>query len=654
MTDSSDLLKAYMANTNARVIGGLDANPDEAARTSQMSNDSGVAPEVIATDPENFEKNYRQSLATKIVGGNPLLRAYVNSHPMAASVSNDDWGNLDRWSAGSVMNRAVQAMNAPFQEGAKAGVKATWEELNRPIAQLTPEDIAQQYPALGPKGGLLGRVGGLVATGEVNLASILFGGMGAVYSSIVQGTSEAVRAGAAAAGVAPEAAGRLGREAAALQEYRMTEPVPGHPWVLAGHEPIAGLHPEIDKAKVEANKALVEQLEKEHTEAQGTATWERSPDIFHNLAETMYGKATIGVSGDAVAALYGGKEPEAMDGLLGWVPDIARKMEAAQASGGDIQIPIADWVTRMDPAISKALEPAVRGWPGGITDLEATEPPEYDATAASVLTQMRRAIGTDPTPMQRLSVGAEGVDRPTVEPQLEQIAPEVAGLDAKSKERIDKLIQERYESDVAASQRIAEREQQRRQSKEWKANREELLPQVEAELRQRPDVAADLFIGAGEMVDADGKVQKLRQRIPIGEDFLTDAQKAVLPDHYYSKNGIDPEEVSRLFGFGSSDVLIEHLAAYHAMKEDRSPREMLEHLTGVETDRRMEAAYGNLPGNVLSAAKDQALSENELNLLAEEMYRAALARGQQAIDKAAVKQVIDMVRGRASSSDERP
>ena len=41
----------------------------------------------------------------------------------------------------------------------------------------------------------------------------------------------------------------------------------------------------------------------------------------------------------------------------------------------------------------------------------------------------------------------------------------------------------------------AEAEQKTLQSKEWKAGREEICKEVDADIRQRPDVAADLLIG---------------------------------------------------------------------------------------------------------------------------------------------------------------
>src|SRR6185312_3664958 len=109
--------------------------------------------------------------------------------------------------------------------------------------------------------------------------------------------------------------------------------------------------------------------------------------------------------------------------------------------------------------------------------------------------------------------------------------------------------------------------------------------------------------------------------------------KAALPDHYYSRNGLPVDEVAKLFGYQSGDAMVARLAALKVLKDGRSPKEFFKELVDKETDRQMEAKYGNLAENILTEAEDQALSENDLTLLTEEYHAAALQAGVVGVDK---------------------
>ena len=87
------------------------------------------------------------------------------------------------------------------------------------------------------------------------------------------------------------------------------------------------------------------------------------------------------------------------------------------------------------------------------------------------------------------------------------------------------------------------------------------------------------------------------------------------------------DDVAAHFGYGSGDSLVEALAAHNALKGERSAQEMFKDLVKFETDRRMEAKYGDLPSNILTAAHDQALSETTLNLVTQEYQGAAMGSG---------------------------
>lgn len=141
------------------------------------------------------------------------------------------------------------------------------------------------------------------------------------------------------------------------------------PWLNDGREPPAGLHPEIDKLKFEQNKLDVDNLDEALKTAQTSATRERSPDTFAAFVR-QHSDGDIGISGDAVARLYGDKQPAEGDGLLGFVPGLAEQLESAKASGGDVRVPLADWLAKVDPEVAKELHDDIRVRSGGITKAE--------------------------------------------------------------------------------------------------------------------------------------------------------------------------------------------------------------------------------------------------------------------------------------------
>lgn len=221
------------------------------------------------------------------------------------------------------------------------------------------------------------------------------------------------------------------------------------------------------------------------------------------------------------------------------------------------------------------------------------------------------------------------VEPPPVEERTNQLKAEAAGLDAKSFKRIQDLIQKRYQEDIAAAMKRAEAEQKTLQSKEWKEAAKEIRKEVEADIKQRPDVAADLLIGSGEL----GGKQLERKNYPLRAEDLTEAQKASLPRRYYSKDGVPVDMMANLFGFTSGDRLIEDLSAYTKSREGMSAQEGLRKTIDEEVQRRMEDKFGRLQDNIMLDAMDQALSETNLNILAEEWQGAAMAAGVKVVDK---------------------
>lgn len=976
---STRLLQADRTATIGAINYGLEQNPDHAAEADQISHVTGDNPVWIADNLDDYKADLKRRTAQELVLNNPALVDYVQSHPLASAISSDDWHSLDRLSEHAdgffgALGKVHDYLNAPFQkaaEGIVEGAIAPWRqgtEVSESDAELM--DFSKHPLAAGPARAAYGLV-------DI-LSKIVMSGMGAVEGG-ASGSLQTL-------GASPEESHRMvetgfnaamafphvpmeGIEAVAPRMPKPQTPMDLlKPWVDAGVEPPAGIHPAIDAAKAQVNQAFVDDLEALLQTAGESTTRERAPDMISALLN-KHPDYEVGIHADAVLALYGDKLPEPNDGLLGWVPDIATKLEHARELGSDVTIPVKDLVAKMDPAVAKGLRDDMRMWPGAVTARELAEAPiEPKEIIAEPGTQLKASAGLEPKfslgdrkltlkqgaieagdqfhpevhnfeltdekgqaagnmeiipgpdkktlyvnwiggeagkwansfgpalirdlkrqlkeaypeyeyltghrvsgarerandfgpmplPKVKLSedltaddyaraqeiftqagwrqvsdslvaapVGAVGLDRQhlgdVIEREVQKLtggsvdttlsgdiaftktqqmaggaylpdyekrpeilinlmsadplgtarhesihqlreynflsdkewstleqaaqaegwmdrfgiheryatldntakleeaiadgfrewaaqAPEVrpktgvgavfqkimdlfdriktalgfgpeasweqvferiqsgevgargpgesrsgamdlrpklsaederkaiteglgnlqaqsVGLPKDSYGRLLTAMEEQRKADLAKAESRALREQTKRQSAEWKENRSAMVKEVGAEIRQRPDVAADLFIGSGEF---GGK--KLQQRYTLSVEDLTPEQKAMLPEHYVSKNGLPVDQVANLFGYGSKDELVSALGALEATKRTpdgkrMQPLDFMRKLIGAETDRRMEQRYGNLQANIMSDALDQALSDSQINVMHEELRAAADAAG---------------------------
>jgi len=715
-TDYRDAGAAVLRGHAALAVVNANADADAAARSAQLGAVTGAPSNVINLDPKRFEERLKSQVAQGIVGGNQSLAQYAGSDPMASIVSNDDWGHLDTLSGSlKALREATDLLSPRFEAGAEGLIKGGIEGLKEgwgegPLMPVTAADTARAIPALDPSKSLLGGMENTALTSALNVAGVALRGLSAGFEA----TTGAI--GGGITGLTGSES--LGREAKALTEYEMIKPehAPGGPWIMAGKEPPAGINKELDTAKAKHNEVLLKSLEDSSKLVQQSTTWERSPELFKKFVQQHLGDRSISIAGDAVSALYGDKLPEPDDGKLGWVPDIQQKLDAAKSSGADVEVPLADWLTHMDPAVAKGLHDNIRMWPEGITASESrVTRPEVPPPEPSAISQVRQASGLDPVfrpapeavaqayaninedligganRLRRVEEGTasrkdyeehikglqeeidyvqgqgpHAVDSPEyghiqqlkeelaateaklggAKPQalsaarsdypmligLDAIDPKAVGLPEGHWQHLQELARDQYAEDVSIAERRAERQQKQEQTAEWKSNRKDMEKEVEADLRAQPHIAADMFIGAGEH-----QGEKIQQRFTLREDDLNDAQKAALPAHYVSKNGLGVDDVAAHFGYGSGDAMVDALAAHNALKAGRSPNEMLRNMVKLETDRRMMAKYGDLPSNILTAAHDQALSDTTLNIVTQEYQGAAMSAKVETLTETAIK-----------------
>lgn len=450
MSEVTDIAEGFISQHRqaaSNAVATIDADPEKAARAIDLSNDTGVPAAAIHADMEGFEQRHKSALTTELLRGNPHLTEYINSHPLASSVSNDDYANLDKLSQGlgrlawanpmTAFPKAVYESWPEILEVAKEGLhnlarfpqQAMGEEkpdtdrqevLNKIIADqiargLSPAQAEIQADLINKRM----QRGEALQTGLFGVPTLAISpaiGMFRHYISkpIEESTGfpkEAVEGYtmlvAAAAGLKG-----MGHVEAATQAHEALSAA--DPWLRSGKEPPVGVHPLIDELKIKQSEEDLKALDESFKDAQTTATRERSPDLAAGFAKQHVGEARIGISADALERLYGDKAPELDDGKLGWVPRIAEQYEMARATGGDIEIPLSEWLAKADPEVAKELHDDIRVRPGGVTKNEAAELKKSEL-APDVATEpvqiLRQATKLEPMLERKLTLERTDTDR---------------------------------------------------------------------------------------------------------------------------------------------------------------------------------------------------------------------------------------------------
>src|ERR1700761_7845383 len=93
--DPAQMILASQRGAVATAIGSLDADPEQASRSLELSQATGVPAPVINSNLEGFEQQHKATLTANLLNNNQYLQTFINSNPMAAKVANDDYANLD-------------------------------------------------------------------------------------------------------------------------------------------------------------------------------------------------------------------------------------------------------------------------------------------------------------------------------------------------------------------------------------------------------------------------------------------------------------------------------------------------------------------------------------------------------------------------------
>lgn len=353
---ASETSAAKLANAAA-----LDDDPEQAARSIDLSDATGVPATAIYGDVDGFERTHRATLGSQIINDNENIVSYINSHPLAAKISHDDLGQLDNVSQSlegighkSALQKWLESdsISQSFMRGygdQPLGSSILSRPMDVEFAMSHPEVAAIGVSLATPPEFLSRAASGLISLGYDGVSQVLGEGPAKELASMAEWAMTRGDIGVKSGGGG--ATGPLGRmEQNAKTMQTMRDVAKGleiaDPWTKIGREPPQGLHPLIDKAKELQAREDIKGLDAAIAEAGKSATRERSPDMFANFLRGQVGDRYVRINAEAIRNLYGDKAPTPDDGLLGWVPGIADSLPAAEAAGADISVPLADYLAK--------------------------------------------------------------------------------------------------------------------------------------------------------------------------------------------------------------------------------------------------------------------------------------------------------------------
>lgn len=418
MSDIDSYLDQSILSARIANAGAQDDDPEQAARALELSDATGDPATAIYGDIDGYEKAHKAALGGQIISDNQFVANWLNSHPMAPRVAHDDLGALDDTS------RAVQAL--PEESGLKAWLKSdsiarSFENAftgmmappkafsegfgNQPIGSSVfsrPNDLewATSHPLMAsvaaavatPPEVLARTTGGLLGIGHEQVAKYL----GESWANELQAMAEwAMMRGDMAAPVGGELPFHNTQLASKMADVAHAVDL-AEPWTKIDKEPLLGLHPLIDDAIKTQSRDDISALDEALSTAAKSATRERAPDLFANFIRDHIGDRQIGIDPEAVRSLYGDEVPTADDGKLGFVQDLQKQLEAAEVTGDDVKVPMADWLAKVDPEIAKQLHDDIRVRDNGMTVNESKIEAEPKQAVADPVAMLRGAGGMEP------------------------------------------------------------------------------------------------------------------------------------------------------------------------------------------------------------------------------------------------------------------
>lgn len=609
-----------------RAQAGVLKKPEPAGQSVQLAQTTGFPASVVGADLESFQQINKGQKAAAAIEKNQWISGYVARNPEAAEVSNDDYDNLDG------LSQSIQRLDVPsflknrqqsysnVAEGFRQGFGEAPIGFSKENRENYPITYRVWQPIVAPIDTVFRGVGGVI------------GAAGAMVSDTARGL-----------GVDDTWANRLDRDVrqlglVSLIELGMVRPQAGTPKAgarapgdyvsfdtfmstLRGMETRAEMDAFLrkrDGGPMDEPKAM---LQIEHAKmdsealtgaveaAAATKTKERAPTLIEDFVKG-HETGTISVPAEIIADLYNkeGKVPARGDGMFGFVPDLANQLQMGMNTGVEITIPVSSYIAHIDPTVHEKVKEGIRFSNDGLTLAEAKEA-KPEAIDPEV-----KVVEKTPFETEREELG--------IKPLFQEPLP---GMTKTDFEQYNKRVTAIQEKALAKATEVQTREAAKRRGEEWKANEATLLPEVEAQVRAFPDIAADRFLRDGTLPDGSSIA-----KVKLDEGYVNALLvKNDIPAVMLDKVGIHPDDIAPLFGFQSGAALVRSLNDLNTARRatKKSPTQHLNRLIVDELAAQMEAKHGNLEAAIADEARALALDDLHFDILADEMRMLATEAG---------------------------
>ena len=361
------------------VTQAAGGNPDKDAEAVNLSRATGVPAPVIGQDVDAFKGKVNLIAATHIVNNNPSLYDYVQSDPMHARVSADDWDALDNYTRSlapvrqkTMWDRAINATkNTLGGPALSAASEAFQHEMDFEGLTKEGKELVGKYDnplwkvwATGASAAGVDINAGLRLPGAI--ASAIGAGYGQLYFNNPEGgkkfmddVNTMMQLADPAMGGMPHVPEELNLAATRAREA-----------LARGERPARGVDPILDAVHKTESGQQVDNIKESFRAAQKSATKDRVADFFKEITRDGLGDRTIGISPEAIRELYGEAEPKVGDDKLGFIPDVEHQWELSKETGADIQVPLSDLIYHMDPKSFDVVADGIRPYEEGFTNAE--------------------------------------------------------------------------------------------------------------------------------------------------------------------------------------------------------------------------------------------------------------------------------------------
>lgn len=335
-------------------------NSESAAKALTVGKKINVPATVVESDLPSYEAHARTQSAVK-ASANPYIAKYIDGNPMASKVSADDYEKLDEVSL-YLQSLKPEKINGTSWVQSLTNVPEIASLLGTEPGRARLISAAKELPFKlfeGLKD--FATTPGRVMSGELDL-------------STPEGMDQAISFGLGAAlgmkGVArPKGGITVEPTGTSTEEFLAT---------LRGMKTRQEIDDFIRSKTDEPTLALArasaasDALTKTVEVAQDSKTKQRSPETFSEFT-AAHGEEALHIPADKILELYtkAGKVPAEGDGLFGFVKGLEGKILAGSATGGEVTIPLGQYIAHVDPAVHEGLKDSIRLHDDGATVEEA-------------------------------------------------------------------------------------------------------------------------------------------------------------------------------------------------------------------------------------------------------------------------------------------